>query len=178
MNCSIIIKDKPFKPFIKHADILTQVKRIAEELNHFHKDDFPLFLVILNGSFMFASDLLREVNIPCEISFVKFTSYQGTQSSERVNELIGLNEDLFGRNVVVIEDIVDTGHTIEKIMNDILTKGARAVKVATAFFKPGVYAKDLKIDYIGFEIPNNFVVGYGLDYDGLGRNLKDLHVLV
>ncbi len=178
MNRSIIIKDKPFKPFIKHADILLQVKKMAEEINVKHANDLPLFLVVLNGSFMFAADLLKEVNIPCEVSFVKLSSYSGTESSLKIKELIGLNENLNQRHVVIVEDIVDTGHTIQNVRDMILAKGAASVKIASVFFKPDVYTKDLKIDYIGFEIPNNFVVGYGLDYDGLGRNLKDLHVLV
>jgi hypoxanthine phosphoribosyltransferase len=178
MSDTITIKDKQFKPFIKHDEILSQVKKIANQINHVHKNDFPLFLVILNGSFMFASDLLREVNVPCEISFIKLASYEGTQSTNQLSNLIGLVEDIENRNVIIIEDIVDTGQTINKVYQTLVNGGVKVVKVATALLKPQVYQGEFKIDYIGFEIPNNFVVGYGLDYDGQGRNLKDIYVLV
>ncbi|HRD40020.1 MAG TPA: phosphoribosyltransferase family protein, partial [Bacteroidia bacterium] len=129
------------------------------------------------GSFMFAADLMKQIEIPCEISFVKMASYHGTESTGKVNELIGLNQNIEGRTVVVIEDIVDTGNTIEKLTSMLKDKKVKSFKIATALFKPSVYKKDIKIDYVGIEIPNDFVVGYGLDYDGLGRNLKDILVI-
>jgi hypoxanthine phosphoribosyltransferase len=173
----ITLKDKQFKPYIGSDKIQEAVKKIAEQINQELKDEFPLFLVVLNGSFMFAADLLKEVNVPCEISFIKVASYHGTTSSGAVTELIGLTENVSGRTVVILEDIVDTGVTIEKLITVLGAKNIKKCKIATAFFKPESYKKNIKVDYIGIEIPNDFVVGYGLDYDGLGRNLKDVFVL-
>ena len=126
---------------------------------------------------MFAADLMKEINLPCEISFVKLASYHGTTSSGTITELIGLNQDLTGRTVIIIEDIVDTGNTVEKLAEILNNKKVNSFKIATAFFNPTAYTKNIKVDYVGMEIPNDFVVGYGLDYDGLGRNLKDVFVL-
>ncbi|MCE3225507.1 MAG: hypoxanthine phosphoribosyltransferase [Bacteroidetes bacterium] len=126
---------------------------------------------------MFASDLLKEVTIPCEISFIKVASYHGTSSSGSVSELIGLTEDLSGRTVVIVEDIVDTGVTLEKLVTVLQRKNVKQIKVATALMKPDSYKKEFKVDYVGMEIGNDFVVGYGLDYDGMGRNLKEIYVL-
>jgi hypoxanthine phosphoribosyltransferase len=141
------------------------------------ENDFPIFLVVLNGSFMFAADLLKEVTIPCEISFIKVASYHGTSSTGNVTELIGLTEDITGRTVVIVEDIVDTGITLERLMNVLTRKKVKQIKIATVLLKPQSYKKEFKVDYVGIEIPNDFVVGYGLDYDGLGRNLKEIYVL-
>lgn len=173
----ITIKDKQFKPFISAEKISDAVKNVATKINSDLKDEFPLFLGVLNGSFMFAADLLKEVTIPCEISFIKVASYHGTSSTGAVTELIGLSEDLSGRTVVIVEDIVDTGVTIEKLFNLLQRKNVKQVKVASALLKPGAYKKQFKIDYVGMEIGNDFVVGYGLDYDGQGRNLKEIYVL-
>jgi hypoxanthine phosphoribosyltransferase len=175
MSQLIAIKDKQFKPYISAQTIHDAVKNIARKINSELNNDFPIFLVVLNGSFMFAADLLREVNIPCEISFIKLSSYSGTSSSGNVSELIGLNEDLSGRTVVIVEDIVDSGNTLEKLMKS-LSK-TKKIKVATALFKPGAYKKGHGIDYVGLTIKNEFVIGYGLDYDGQGRNLKDIYIL-
>jgi len=172
------LKDKKFRIDLAEADILTQVKRVASEINQEMKGKKPLFLVVLNGAFMFASDLMKNINIDCEISFVKLASYQGTQSTEKVKELIGLNENLAGRNIIVVEDIVDTGITMEGIIEDLHKKMVADVRVATLLFKPEAFQKDFKIDYIGIEIPNDFIVGYGLDYDGLGRNLQDIYKII
>lgn len=150
---------------------------MAQQINTDLKNEMPLFVAVLNGSFMFAADLMKQIEIPCEISFVKMASYHGTESTGKVNELIGLNQNIEGRTVVVIEDIVDTGNTIEKLTSMLKDKKVKSFKIATALFKPSVYKKDIKIDYVGIEIPNDFVVGYGLDYDGLGRNLKDILVI-
>ncbi|MBP9070619.1 MAG: hypoxanthine phosphoribosyltransferase [Bacteroidia bacterium] len=175
MSQLITLKDKQFKPYISSQKIDEAVKNIAKKINSELANDFPIFLVVLNGSFMFAADLLREVNIPCEISFIKLSSYSGTSSSGTVSELIGLSEDLENRTVVIVEDIVDSGHTLDKIM-DSLSK-TKQIKVATALFKPEAYKKKHKIDYVGLTIQNEFVIGYGLDYDGQGRNLKDIYIL-
>lgn len=173
----VTIKDKQFKPYISSEKILESVKKTADKINKDLAGESPVFLAVLNGSFMFAADLMKEINLNCEISFVKLASYYGTTSSGTVTELIGLNQDLTGRTVVIVEDIVDTGNTVEKLAEILNNKKVKSFKIATAFFKPSAYTKKLKIDYIGLEIPNDFVVGYGLDYDGLGRNLKDVYVL-
>ena len=137
----------------------------------------PLFLVVLNGAFMFAADLVRGITTECEVSFVKLASYSGTSSVGKVKELVGMNENLEGRNIVVVEDIVDSGNTIEHILEDLRSKNPASVSVAAFLFKPGVFKKNFKIQYIGLEIPNDFIVGYGLDYNGLGRNLRDIYVI-
>lgn len=172
------LKDKRFRLNTSSDTILKNVERIAAEINADLKDKRPLFLVVLNGAFMFASDLMKNIHIDCEISFVKLASYQGTQSTEKVKELIGLNEDLAGRTVVVVEDIVDTGITMEGIKADLQMKGVADMRIATLLFKPKAFQKDYKIDYIGMEIPNDFIVGYGLDYDGLGRNLQAIYKII
>lgn len=153
------------------------VKQIAKKINNELKNDLPLFLVVLNGSFVFASDLLREITIPCEISFIKVASYQGTTSTGNITELIGLTEELAGRTVVIIEDIVDSGNTIDKLITTLKRKKVKKIKIATALLKPNAYKKQHRIDYVGLEIADDFVVGYGLDYNGQGRNLKQIHVL-
>jgi len=173
----ITIKDKQFKPFISQKQIADAVSIVAGKINTELKNDQPVFLVVLNGSFMFAGDLLKEVTIPCEISFIKVASYHGTSSSGSVSELIGLTEDLSGRTVVIVEDIVDTGVTLEKLITVLNRKKVKQIKVASVLLKPGSYKKEFKIDYAGIEIGNDFVVGYGLDYDGFGRNLREIYVL-
>lgn len=177
MNKLITIKDKQFKPYLTAQQISDAVKAIAEKINKELEKELPFFLVVLNGSFMFASDLLKEITIPCEISFIKVASYHGTSSSGSVSELIGLSEDISGRTVVIVEDIVDTGITLEKLFTVLQRKNVKQIKVASALLKPDSYKKEFKIDYVGMEIANDFVVGYGLDYDGLGRNLKEIYVL-
>jgi hypoxanthine phosphoribosyltransferase len=177
MSDIIKIKDKEFKPYISEQQIAMAVKKIATSINQKLENEFPVFLVVLNGSFMFAADLLKEVTIPCEISFIKVASYFGTTSSGNVTELIGLTEDLNNRTVVIVEDIVDTGVTLERLVNVLNKKNVKQIQVATALLKPGSYKKDFEITYWGLEIPNDFVVGYGLDYDGLGRNLKEIYAL-
>ncbi|OFY48811.1 MAG: hypoxanthine phosphoribosyltransferase [Bacteroidetes bacterium GWF2_41_31] len=175
---TIQIHDKQFEPFITYATIDETITRIAEQLNTDFKGKTPLFLVILNGSFMFAADLLKKVNIPCEISFVKLSSYSGTQSTTQVRELIGFNEEVKGRSVIILEDIIDTGITMEKILERLNDMGSAEVKVATLLFKPSAFQKEFTIDYIGIQIPNDFIVGFGLDYNGLGRNTKDIYKIV
>jgi len=177
MSQLITIKDKQFKPYITQQKIAGRVKKLADQINIELKNEFPLFLAVLNGSFMFAADLLKEIEIPCEISFIKLSSYQGLNSTGTITELIGLNENIDGRTVVIIEDIVDSGLTLEKINTVLKDKKVKQVKTATILMKPESYTKKYSVDYIGFEIPNDFVIGYGLDYEGLGRNLKEIHVL-
>jgi hypoxanthine phosphoribosyltransferase len=177
MSQLVTLNDKSFKPFISERRIAEAVTDLAKTINKELASEFPLFLAILNGSFMFASDLLKQITIPCEISFVKLSSYSGTQSSGNVTELLGLNEKLEDRTVVIVEDIVDSGMTLEKLMTVLKEKKAGKIKVATVLFKPEAYKKEIVPDYIGFRIGNDFVVGYGLDYQGLGRNLREIHVL-
>jgi hypoxanthine phosphoribosyltransferase len=171
------IKDKQFKSYISELQIQTAVKNVSSLINVDLKNELPIFLVVLNGAFMFASDLLKEINIPCEISFVKVASYDGIGSKGAIDELIGLTENVSGRTVVIVEDIIDTGLTIEHIKRILKQKNAKNIKVATAFMKPDSYKQAHVIDYVGIKIKNEFVVGYGLDYNGQGRNLKELYTL-
>lgn len=171
----IKIHDKYFKPFLGFEQINKEIDRVASEIARDTEGRTPLFLVILNGAFMFASDLLKKIEFPCEISFVKLASYQGTESSETVRQLIGFDEEIKGRTVIIVEDIVDTGITMESVLAQLKMMGASDVKIATLLFKPKAFRKSYKVDYVGLEIPNDFIVGYGLDYDGLGRNYKDIY---
>lgn len=141
-------------------------------------DKNPLFLAVLNGSFMYASDLMKFINIPCEISFVKVASYAGTESSGKVTEVIGLSEDITGREIVIVEDIVDTGHTMERMLEILKKKNPANIHISTLLLKPGKLQVPLDIEYAAMEIPNDFIVGYGLDYDQQGRNLRDIYTLV
>lgn len=173
---SIKIHDLTFEIKITSTEIQQAVSEVATKINTDLKGKKPLFLAVLNGSFMFASDLLKKVTIDCEISFVKVASYEGTSSTGEIKGLIGMNEDIKGRTVVIVEDIVDTGNTVENVWNELKTKGAADVKIATLLFKPLAYTKTLPIDYVAIKVPNDFLVGYGLDYNGLGRNLADIYV--
>jgi hypoxanthine phosphoribosyltransferase len=173
----LTIKDKQFRPFIQEAQIGTAVSRIAAKINEELAGDFPVFLAVLNGSFMFASDLLKQVRIPCEISFVKLSSYRDMSSTGTVKEMIGLDADLKDRTVVIVEDIVDSGLTVETLVSQLRQKQVRKLKVAAFLFKPSAFKGRNIPDYVGFEIGEQFVVGYGMDYAGQGRNLKEVHVL-
>lgn len=174
---SVVIHGHTFKIKISSSEILNAVGELAEQINKDLDGKRPLFLSVLNGSFMFASDLMKKVNIECEISFVKVASYEGTSSTGKVKQLIGLNEDIKGRTVVIIEDIVDTGNTIENVWEQLKALGVTEIKIATLLFKPDAYTKTVPIEYAAIVIPNDFIVGYGLDYKGLGRNLEDIYVL-
>lgn len=174
----IQIKDKCFKTFIKEEEILREVARVADEINRDLKDDNPLFVSVLNGSFMFTSDLMKHINIPCEISFVKLASYQGTSSTGVVKELVGLSESIEGRTVVIVEDIVDTGHTMTKLLAKMKEQNPKQLRIATLLVKPDKLEVELKLDYVAMRIPNDFIVGYGLDYDGYGRNYRDIYTVV
>ena len=174
----ITIKDRQFKLSIRNEEIQDAVNKVGEALNHDLTDKNPLFICVLNGAFMFAGDLMKVVNIPCEITFIKLSSYEGTYTTGTVKEIFGLNESIVGRNVVVVEDIVDTGITMEKIINSLKAKGAADIKVVTFLQKPDAMQRDIKVDYVAMKIPNDFIVGYGLDYDSQGRNLKDIYTVV
>jgi hypoxanthine phosphoribosyltransferase len=172
------VRELVFEKFISKEEIEIAVQKVADGINHDYSGKNPLLLAILNGAFIFASDLMRKITIPCEISFVKFASYSGTMTTSNIKELIGIDEELTNRYVIIVEDIVDTGITMEKLLHDVKEKNPADVKVACFCFKPEAFQKDFAIDYIGLEIPNDFIVGYGLDYDGHGRNLPDIYKIV
>jgi hypoxanthine phosphoribosyltransferase len=171
----ISLQDKDFTLFIPAEKIQAEVHNLADRMNADLKNDEVVFIGILNGAFMFASDLLRKINFNAQVSFVKLTSYQGTANTGNVKRLIGINEVLKDKTVVIIEDIIDTGDTIESIINQIKGFRPRQIFVATLLLKPEYYRKNITIDYVGFRIPKDFVVGYGLDYQGYGRNLRNLY---
>ncbi|WP_298422949.1 adenylate kinase [uncultured Kordia sp.] len=173
----IKLHDKYFKKFITEAQIQEAVARMANEIANDLKDEQPIFIGILNGVFMFFSDFMKAYPFPCEMSFIKLSSYHGTASTGDIKELIGLSQDIEGRTVVVLEDIIDTGNTLEELHKIFKAKKVKQFKIGTLFFKPEAYTKQHKIDYIGMEIPNKFIVGYGLDYDELGRNLPEVYQL-
>jgi len=174
----ITIKDKTFETSMPEAEIKKRVKELAQQMSRDLEGKNPLFLAVLNGAFIFAADLMREMTIPCEISFVKLASYQGTTSTGTIHEVIGINEDLTGRTVVILEDIVESGLTIKRMLEQIGTRNPASVQVCTLFFKPERLKENLKLDYVAFSIPNDFILGYGLDYDQQARYLKDLYTLV
>ena len=173
----IHLHDKTFEPFISSDEIDFAIKNMAKQMDDDFFDEVPVFIGVLNGAFMVLSDLMKQYRGMCEVSFVKMASYEGTESTNDIKQLIGLNQDLEGRTVVIVEDIVDTGNTVEELKAIFKEKKVKHLKIATLFFKPEAYKKDIKIDYIGIRIPNKFIVGYGLDYDGLGRNLPDIYQL-
>ncbi|NIJ43767.1 hypoxanthine phosphoribosyltransferase [Wenyingzhuangia heitensis] len=173
----IKLHNKTFEPYISSNTIAKAVSKVADEISKDYQNEIPLFLGVLNGSFMFCTDLLKQYNHSCEISFIKLASYQQTSSTGIVNQLIGLNEDLTNRTVIIVEDIVDTGNTLEKIVSLLKEHPIKEFKAASLFLKPTVYNKSIPIDYVGLEIPNDFILGYGLDYDGLGRNLAEIYKL-
>jgi len=174
----IKVHDKHFEPFIPENEILKEVSRIAEEMNRDLANKDPIFLGILNGAFMFASDLYKQLTFPCQITFLKLASYSGTHSTGTVKQLIGINRDLKDRVVVVLEDIVDTGVTLETIIRQLSGYQPADIKVATFLHKPDATIRKVNLDYVGMEIPNDFILGYGLDYDGYGRNFKEIYRLV
>ena len=174
----IQIKDKRFKTFISEKKILKEVERVAADINRDLAGCNPLFLSVLNGSFMFTADLMKCLSIPCELSFVKLASYEGTSSSGKMKELVGLNEDITGRTVVIVEDIVDTGFTMQHLIEMLKARNPERILIATLLVKPDKLKVDLNIDYIAMNIPNDFIVGYGLDYDGLELNYRDIYTVV
>lgn len=172
------ILDKTFETSLPETKIKERIKELAAQMSQELEGKNPLFIAVLNGSFIFAADLMREMTIPCEISFVKLASYQGTMSTGKVHEILGINEDLTGRTVVIVEDIVESGQTMERMIEALGTRKPASVQICTLFFKPEKLQTDLKLDYVAFRIPNDFIVGYGLDYDQQGRGLKDIYTLV
>lgn len=177
MKSIIQIHDKHFEVFINKAHIEHRIVELASKINEDYHGKRPLFLAILNGSFMFAAELMKSVNLACEITFLRVSSYQATQSSGKVHEILGLLENIENRDVIVVEDIVDTGLTMIEIKQQLLAQNPASLSIITLFQKPKALKQPIDIQYIGFEIENKFVLGYGLDYDGLGRNLSDLYVL-
>jgi hypoxanthine phosphoribosyltransferase len=175
---TIKVHDKTFDIYLPEAQIQEKIKELAEQINKDYEGKKPLFIAILNGSFMFAADLFKYINIEAEICFIKLVSYKGMKSSGHVVTAIGLDEDIFGREIIIVEDIVDTGKTLTEFLPQLNHQQPASLKIAALLHKPEALKFPLEIDYIGFTIPNKFVVGYGLDYDGLGRNLKEIYQLV
>ena len=175
---SIKINGRRFRVSIPEAEIKNRIKQLAKEMSKDLEGKNPLFLGVLNGSFIFAADLMREMTIPCEISFVKLASYQGTTSTGKITEVIGINEDLSGRTVVIVEDIVESGATMKRMIEQLGTRNPESVRICTLFFKPDKLKEDLNLDYVAFRIPDDFILGYGLDFDQAGRGLKDVYTIV
>ena len=172
------IKDKTFKTSIPEAQILERVKAVADRINTDMAGKNPLLLAMLNGSFVFAADLMRMISVPCEISFVKMSSYQGTSSTGNVKQLLGLNEDIKGRTVIIVEDIVESGLTMRTLLDTLKEKEPAEIQICTLLLKPDCLKVPLDIKYVAIEIPNDFILGYGLDYDQQGRNLRDIYTVV
>lgn len=157
---------------------MAQVRRVAEEINKDYEGQHPLFLVVLNGAFVFAADLMREISVPAEVSFVKLASYEGTSSTGTVREVIGLNTDITGRPIIIVEDIVESGITMAHMIETLKKQNPKSIDICTLLVKPEKLEVKLDIRYVAMEIPNDFILGYGLDYDGLGRGLKDIYTIV
>ena len=173
----IHLHDKAFEPFISAEEIDFALSNMAKQMDDDFFEDTPIFIGVLNGAFMVMSDLMKHYKGMCEVSFVKMSSYVGTKSTNDVKQLIGINQNLEGKTVIIVEDIIDTGNTIAELKTIFKEQKVKHLKIATLFFKPDAFTKDIKIDYVGIRIPNKFIVGYGLDYDGLGRNLRDVYQL-
>ena len=175
----IKVSDKEFAPFIPQEKIENEIHRIASEIKRDMIDKEPLFLVMLNGAFMFAAELFKNLDMPCEMAFVKYKTYEGTHSTGKANALLGLDaQQIKGRNIVIVEDIVDSGFTMNELLKDLDANGAKSVSIATMMFKPNAFKFNYKIDYIGMNIGNDFIVGYGLDYNEYGRNLKEIYKII
>ena len=174
----IQVNDKKFQPYLTVAQIAEQIERLGVEINNDYAGKRPLFIAILNGSFMFASDLFKQLTVDAEICFIKLASYKGTKSTGNVITSIGLDESLKGRHVIIIEDIVDTGKTLSQFLPQLHEHQPASLKIASLLHKPDALEYPVTIDYLGFKVPNKFLLGYGLDYDGLGRNLKEIYQLI
>jgi hypoxanthine phosphoribosyltransferase len=172
------ILDKRFREYIPESDLQKRIVELAGQINNDFAGKEVIFVGILNGAFMFAADLFRKIDLQARITFIKLASYAGTSSSGEIKELIGWNEDLKGKSVIIIEDIVDTGVTLEHTVDNLVIRDVKEINIVTLLLKPAAYKKNILIDYVGFEIPNDFVVGYGLDYNGEGRNLPSVFSLV
>lgn len=175
---TIKVHDKSFETYLPEEVIQKRIKELADKISNDYKGRKPLFIAILNGSFMFAADLFKHLTIEAEICFIKLASYKGMKSSGNVVTSIGLEDDLFGKEVIIVEDIVDTGKTLHNFLPKLEHQQPKSMKIATLLHKSEAIEYPLNLDYVGFDIPNKFVVGYGLDYDGLGRNLKEIYQLV
>ncbi len=171
----IQIKDKRFETFISEERILEEVTRVSKEISRDLKGSRPLLVSVLNGALMFAADLMKRLDMPCEISFVKLASYEGTSSTGKVKELVGLNEDIAGRTIVIVEDIGDTGITMKRLIETLRARNPKEIRIATLLLKPDKLQVELDVHYVAMRIPNDFIVGYGLDYDGFGRNYRDIY---
>ena len=172
------VHDKEFIPYLSALEIEEQVARVAEEINKDYEGKKPLFIAILNGAFIFASDLFKKINVQAEICFIKLASYKGVKSTGKVITAIGLDAEIYNRDVVIIEDIVDTGKTLSQFLPQLQHQHPASLKIAALLHKPSATIHSINIDYLGFTIPDKFVLGYGLDYDGLGRNIKEIYQLV
>lgn len=172
---TVKIKDKEFGLFLTQDTIEKAIGDVAERLNKDLQGKDPLFICVLNGSFMYASELMKRINIPAEVSFVKVSSYKGTSSSEKLKEIYGLEEDIKGRTIIIVEDIVDTGYTMSLMLEQLACDQPKEILVTTMLLKPDALKVPVKVDYVALEIPSDFIVGYGLDYDGYGRNLPDIY---
>ena len=175
---TIKIHDKWFRTSYTETEILKHIREVADRINNDMKGKNPLFLALLNGSFMFAADLMKMINIPCEISFVKLASYEGTMSTGKIKEVFGINEDISGRTIIIVEDIVESGLTMKRMIDTLGTRNPESVHICTLLLKPERLQVNLNIEYAAMKIPNDFIVGYGLDYDRQGRNLRDIYTLV
>ena len=173
----IQIKDLTFVPYINEVELTEAINSVAQKINADYKGQEVLFVGVLNGVFMFASDLMKRINLNCKISFVKLSSYDGTQSTEKVKQMFGLSESVEGKHVILLEDIVDTGLTIEGLYNDLLRQKPASLEICTLLFKPDTYTKTVPIKYMAKSVPDAFVIGYGLDYDGYGRNMPSIYRL-
>jgi hypoxanthine phosphoribosyltransferase len=174
---TVKIRDKEFELFLTQDRIEKAIDEVAVRLNKDLADKDPLFICILNGSFMYASELMKRITIPCEVSFVKVSSYKGVSSTGKIKEIYGLEEDIKGRTIVIVEDIVDTGHTMTLMLEQLVCDEPKEILVTTLLLKPDALKQPVQLDYVALEIPNDFIVGYGLDYDGYGRNLSDIYKL-
>lgn len=177
MNHEVSLHGKTFTELIPAAQIQQRILEIATEINREYAKMKPLFLGVLNGAFLFAADLFKHVNHDCEISFIRVSSYAGTETTGQVKSVIGLNMEIEGRHLIIVEDIVDTGDTMNFLLNELDKHKPASVRIATLVFKPDALRNQLNLDYVGFRVPTDFLVGYGLDYDGLGRNLNSIYVL-
>lgn len=177
MGQKITLHDKTFVPYMPERQLLEGIQKVADKINKDYQGKCPLFLAVLNGAFMFSSDLMKMIEVECEISFVKLSSYEQTTSTGVVKELIGLNQSIEGRDILIVEDIIDTGKSMSSILPGLREKNPNSIELVTLLHKPEALKEDLDIKYIAFNIPNKFVVGYGLDYDELGRNYPDIYQL-
>lgn len=174
----ISLHNKQFEPYLSAAQLTAAIREVATRINQEYAGQQVLFVVVLNGSFMFAADLLKEISLDCEVCFIRVASYQGTSSTGEVKEVLGLTEELQGRHAIILEDIVDTGHTMQMLLDTLGARQPASLEVATLFLKPECLQHELPLRYVGLSIPNDFIVGYGLDFDGLGRNYPDVYKAV